>query len=119
MSVLEVTCGLKNILSEYTSLPLWEDDSDENPKPSGHDKATLDAAANRRSVLLALVFNHLCYYHPKSVTIEDSPNGLSLRLGITMEFLDEVEQLLAQDEISKYSSVAELIAAKDSLPENC
>merc|ERR1719230_272418 len=109
MSVLEVTCGLKNILSEYTSLPLWEDDSDENPKPSGHDKATLDAAANRRSVLLALVFNHLCYYHPKSVTIEDSPNGLSLRLGITLEFLEQVEELLKEPEIARHSTVSELI----------
>jgi len=118
-SPLQVTTGLKSILNEYTALPLWEDDSEENPKPSSHDKATLDAAANRRSVLLALVFNHLCYYHPKSVTIEDSPNGLSLRLGITMEFLDEVEELLSKDEVSKYSSVSELIEAKDSLPENC
>merc|ERR1719181_2042122 len=99
-SPLQVTAGLKSIIHEYTALPLWEDDSEENPKPSSHDKATLDAAANRRSVLLALVFNHLCYYHPKSVTIEDSPNGLSLRLGITMEFLDEVEELLSKDEVS-------------------
>jgi len=119
-SPLEVTKGLQRIITEYTNLPLWEDEQDEmqNSKPS-QDKATLDAAAKRRSVLLALVLNHLAYYHPKSVTIEDSSQGLSLRLGITREFLEEVARKLEEAGLDAPKKAAEVMAMQGSLPEGC
>merc|ERR1712093_671491 len=109
---------MARIVKEYTTLPLWEDENDANV-PKSSDKVTLDAAAKRRSVLLALVFNHLAYYHPKSVTIEDSSNGLSLRLGITMQFLEDVERLLEEAGLDKSMKGAEIMAMSDALPDGC
>lgn len=51
------------------------------------DKAVLEALAQRRSVLLGLLFGHLLYYHGKSVTLEDCAAGPQLRLGLSVDKL--------------------------------
>jgi len=90
-SPLEVAKGLISALTEYSELPLWEEEDDNQRPPA--ERKVLDAAANRRSVLLALMFNHLCFYHPKSCTIEDSSQGLAMRLGVDIESLQQVVEI--------------------------
>merc|ERR1712113_842152 len=81
------------------------------------DVAQLEILAVRRSVLLALVFNHLCYFHPKMVTLEDSPQGLSLRLGVPLDFLASLKERLSHLDLAGLQSGAEIAAAR--LPDNC
>merc|ERR1712178_260408 len=78
----------------------------------------LEALAVRRSVLLALVFNHLCYFHPKMVTLEDSPSGLALRLGVSLDLLASLEEILNDPLLTDaLGSHGDLAAAR--LPESC
>merc|ERR1719265_2935720 len=85
------------------------------------DVAQLAVLAVRRSVYLALVFNHLCYFHPKMVTLEDSPHGLALRLGISHDVISEVRDRLAHPAISRHRAGAEFMATATSgeVPEGC
>eukprot|EP00397_Hematodinium_sp_SG-2012_P004729 GEMP01004743.1.p1 GENE.GEMP01004743.1~~GEMP01004743.1.p1 ORF type:complete len:1107 (+),score=283.04 GEMP01004743.1:49-3321(+) len=89
-----VTRGVISVLKEYSELPLWEEEEETQRPPT--EKQVLDAAANRRSVLLALMFNHLCFYHPKSCTIEDSSTGLAMRLGVNLEVLEQVVRITSE-----------------------
>merc|ERR1712139_343720 len=111
-----VVQGLEIILTEYASLNMWEDENDESTRPSAKEVMQLEALAVRRSVLLALVFNHLCYFHPKMVTLEDSPNGLSLRLGISIDLLTSAAEIFSREPFAA-ASCADILAAK--LPEGC
>merc|ERR1712166_219906 len=52
--------------------------------------------AHRRNVLLALVFNFLSFYHSKAVTLEDSPQGLALRIGLSIPTLVTVCEILSK-----------------------
>jgi len=117
-SPLEVVQGLEVILSEYASLNMWEEEEIDSTHTSRvKDVAQLEARAVRRSVLLALVFNHLCYFHPKMVTLEDSPQGLSLRLGVTLEMLASLKELLQRAPFAGLQTAADFAAAK--APEGC
>lgn len=118
-SPLEVVQGLEAILIEYASLNMWEDENDESTRPSAKEVTQLESLAVRRSVYLAMVFNHLCYFHPKMVTLEDSPNGLSLRLGISVEMLTDIKRVLLAPSIGGRRNAAELAAAAAELPEEC
>lgn len=60
-------------------------------------RQTLEHAVNRRSVLLALLFSHLSYYHPKAVTFEDCATGVSNRIGISASQLEWI-----RDEIMRH-----------------
>ena len=93
----ELCGGLISLITEYEGLPLWQDEVQPQDEESGlSDKPALkkqdiDNASARRNILLAVVFNYLGFYHPKSVTIEDSPGGLTARLGITIEWLESLK----------------------------
>lgn len=114
---LDIVRGLTTILKEYADLNMWEEEAgDEARQSRTKDTSQLEALAVRRSVLLALVFNHLCYFHPKMVTLEDSPNGLSLRLGISLDLLSAAADVLMREPLAD-ASCADLFAMK--LPENC
>merc|ERR1712008_423115 len=95
---LDILRGLEAILREYSALNMWEEEQGEHSahvtKRSAKDAQRLEALAARRSVLLALVLNHLCYFQPKTVTLEDSPQGLLLRLGLSLEILSAATELL-------------------------
>lgn len=98
-SPLSVAHGLLEILQEYERLDLWEDEGAEGqPDRKQLDKGELELIAQRRNVLLALVFSFLSLYHPKAVTLEDSPQGLALRLGLTVEVLQKACEVLRQVE---------------------
>eukprot|EP00747_Dinoflagellata_sp_TGD_P209634 gnl/TRDRNA2_/TRDRNA2_83015_c0_seq1.p1 gnl/TRDRNA2_/TRDRNA2_83015_c0~~gnl/TRDRNA2_/TRDRNA2_83015_c0_seq1.p1 ORF type:complete len:1090 (+),score=229.66 gnl/TRDRNA2_/TRDRNA2_83015_c0_seq1:103-3372(+) len=115
---LDVARGLGTILKEYAELAMWEEEGDDTARqPRGKESSQLEALAVRRSVLLALVFNHLCYFHPKMVTLEDSPSGLSLRLGIAIETIDAIEETLGDVKLSMPQSGSDW--ANATLPENC
>eukprot|EP00927_Polykrikos_kofoidii_P060814 TRINITY_DN55721_c0_g1_i1.p1 TRINITY_DN55721_c0_g1~~TRINITY_DN55721_c0_g1_i1.p1 ORF type:complete len:1131 (+),score=193.61 TRINITY_DN55721_c0_g1_i1:235-3393(+) len=115
---LEVAQGLGSILREYVALNVWEEETDDSARTSRTKNAQrLEALAVRRSVLLALVFNHLCYFHPKMVTLEDSPQGLALRLGISDDVLADVEGVLSRAELEGHRSGADFVAAQ--LPDEC
>lgn len=116
---LDIVRGLSTILKEYADLNMWEDEADDAAARQSRSKDTsqLEALAVRRSVLLALVFNHLCYFHPKMVTLEDSPNGLSLRLGISIDLLSAAADVLSKDPLAGCSA-AEILQCSE-LPENC
>merc|ERR1719359_1350099 len=106
---LDIVRGLSKILNEYTDLNMWEEETDDAARQSrSKDVAQLEVLAVRRSVYLALVFNHLCYFHPKMVTLEDSPNGLSLRIGISIEILQDIKRVLLDPSIEGRRSAAEL-----------
>lgn len=98
----QTVIGVIEILEQYESLPLWETPSSEiasNPS----FKQTLELAVNRRSVLLALLFSHLSYYHPKAVTFEDCASGLSNRLGVNiadMEYIRDHISAFCEDNTS-------------------
>jgi len=115
---LDVVKGLSTILKEYADLNMWEEEDDNAAPRQSRTKDTsqLEALAVRRSVLLALVFNHLCYFHPKMVTLEDSPNGLSLRLGISIDLLSAAADMLSREPFAD-ASTTDLFGAR--LPENC
>jgi hypothetical protein len=118
-SPVEVVRGLDTILKEYAELNMWDDEVDEHSR-AGRAKdlaAQLEALAVRRSVFLAIVFNHLCYFHPKMVTLEDSPQGLSLRLGISTDVVADLIDLLSRAPFEGLRTGAELAAAQ--LPEGC
>merc|ERR1740138_1748827 len=93
---------------------MWEEETDDNTRAVNSsrpkDVAQLESLAVRRSVLLALVFNHLCYFHPKMVTLEDSPQGLSLRLGIALDLLAQIKELLTQPPLAGLQSATEFAA---------
>jgi len=97
---LDIVRGLEAILREYSALNMWEEEKGEHSthvaKHSTKNAQRLEALAARRSVLLALVLNHLCYFQPKTVTLEDSPQGLILRLGLSLEFLSAAAEVLNQ-----------------------
>merc|ERR1719310_236509 len=115
---LDIVRGLTTILKEYADLNMWEEEVDDAARQSRtKDTSQLETFAVRRSVLLALVFNHLCYFHPKMVTLEDSANGLSLRLGISVDMLSEAADVLAREPLSSLNSGSDFLGA--SLPENC
>lgn len=116
---LDIVRGLSTILKEYADLNMWEDEADDAAARQSRSKDTsqLEALAVRRSVLLALVFNHLCYFHPKMVTLEDSPNGLSLRLGISIDLLTAAADVLSRDPLAGCSA-SEILQCSE-LPENC
>jgi len=40
------------------------------------------------------VFNFLFFYHPKAVTLEDSPQGLAMRVGLSTTYLADVCDIL-------------------------
>lgn len=115
---IDIVRGLSTILKEYADLNMWEDEADDAAVRQSRSKDTsqLEALAVRRSVLLALVFNHLCYFHPKMVTLEDSPNGLSLRLGISIDLLAAAADVLSREPLAQCSP-AELLDM--TLPDNC
>merc|ERR1712070_1262888 len=95
----------------------WEEEVEDTARSMrSKDVAQLEVLAVRRSVYLALVFNHLCYFHPKMVTLEDSPIGLSMRLGISLELLASAAEILQREPFVD-ASCADIFAAK--LPENC
>lgn len=115
---LEVAEGLDTILREYAELNMWEEEADDSARTSRTKGVQqLEALAVRRSVLLALVFNHLCYFHPKMVTLEDSPQGLSLRLGISNDLLVDVKDLLSQPAFEGLRSGADFASTR--LPDGC
>jgi len=119
-SPLDVVRGLETILKEYVDLNMWEEDADDGVRSSpdsgrrGRDAPRPEALAKRRSVLLALVFKHLCYFHPKMVTLEDSPLGLARRLGVSVELLASVEELLLQGEPGGAAEAGEGPAGHDA-----
>lgn len=96
---LAIVDGLEVILSEYAGLNMWEEEMDDSAHNSTRvkDVQSLESRAVKRSVLLALVFNHLCYFHPKMVSLEDSPTGLANRLGLSMEVLSSLKDQLRQE----------------------
>merc|ERR1719401_2389244 len=60
---LDVVKGLETILREYAELNMWQEETDDDARtPMRKDVPQLEALAVRRSVFLALVFNHLCYF---------------------------------------------------------
>lgn len=92
---------------------MWEEETDDNSRTSrAKDVAQLEILAVRRSVFLALVFNHLCYFHPKMVTLEDSPQGLSLRLGLSLDLLAAIKDQLAQPPLAGLQTGSEFAAAQ-------
>merc|ERR1712217_564294 len=106
---LDIVQGLETILSDYAELNMWEEETDDNSRTSrAKDVAQLEILAVRRSVFLALVFNHLCYFHPKMVTLEDSPQGLSLRLGLALDLLEGIREVLSQPPLAAYRVVRNL-----------
>lgn len=114
---LDIVRGLTTILKEYADLNMWDQEDDDAVRQSRtKDTSQLEALAVRRSVLLALVFNHLCYFHPKMVTLEDSPQGLSLRLGVSPDLLAAVADVLSREPLAD-ATYADLFNVK--LPENC
>merc|ERR1719221_658257 len=109
---LDVVQGLETILRDYAELNMWEEETDDNSRTSrAKDVAQLEILAVRRSVFLALVFNHLCYFHPKMVTLEDSPQGLSLRLGVSLDLLASLKEQLLQPQFAGLQSGSEFAAA--------
>jgi len=115
---LDIVFGLESVLRDYSELNLWDEETDDASRVSrGKDGAKLDALAMKRSVILALVFNHLCYFHPKMVTLEDSPQGLSLRLGLTQDVLSTLKDVLSNPPCSGLQSGADFAGA--ALPETC
>lgn len=117
-SPLEIVRGLHTILIEYCGLNMWEEEADDAARQSrSKDTSQLEALAVRRSVLLALVFNHLCYFHPKMVTLEDSPNGLSLRLGLSADLLAAAAEALSDSSLAELHAGTEFAAART--PDSC
>jgi hypothetical protein len=92
-SPLAVARSLQSILKEYEALDLWEEETADAGQQAA--SANVEEVAQRRNVLLALVFNFLAYYHPKAVTLEDSPQGLSMRLGLSVAHMEAVCEALA------------------------
>jgi len=120
-SPLDVARGLETILKEYSDLGMWEEEEESArvARPAkDHGSSHLEALAVRRSVYLALVFNHLCYFHPKMVTLEDSPQGLSFRLGVSLDTLAALQVILTQAPFTGLGS-AEAKAGEEALPDNC
>lgn len=117
-SPLEVVQGMESILQDYADLNMWEEELEDQSRASSRrkDVAQLEARAVRRSVLLALVFNHLCFFHPKMVTLEDSPQGLSHRLGITLDLLASVREMLISPPLASLKNPTDFAAAGD---DNC
>jgi len=117
---MNVCEGLEVILNDYADLNMWEDDLEETSR-SGRvkDVAQVEQRVLRRSVLLALVFNHLCYFHPKMITLEDSPLGLSYRLGISFELLSKVKEILSQPALVNLTSRSSTDPPSDAELENC
>eukprot|EP00929_Paragymnodinium_shiwhaense_P035409 TRINITY_DN19114_c0_g1_i1.p1 TRINITY_DN19114_c0_g1~~TRINITY_DN19114_c0_g1_i1.p1 ORF type:complete len:1111 (-),score=244.58 TRINITY_DN19114_c0_g1_i1:152-3484(-) len=119
---LDVWDGLDIILKEYAELNMWEEEVEEAARSSrAKDVAQLEVLAVRRSVYLALVFNHLCYFHPKMVTLEDSPQGLALRLGISNDVISEVREQLSRPSLACLRSAGDFARAQasGSVPEGC
>jgi len=85
-SPLEVASCLERVLEEFGRLNIGDED------PLQHWRQT---RPSRRDTLLSLVFNHLCYFHPGSVTLECSQQGLALRLGLSLEFLRDLQAVLS------------------------
>merc|ERR1711920_61045 len=112
---LDIVCGLDTILKDYADLNMWEDETDDSRASRQKDVAQLEALAVRRSVYLALIFNHLCYFHPKMVTLEDSPQGLSLRLGLSLDLLAAIKEQLAQAPLAGLQTGSEFASA--ALPD--
>jgi len=116
---LDVVQGLEIILRDYAELNMWEEETEDNSRTAGSLRKGvrgLEALAVRRSVFLALVFNHLCYFHPKMVTLEDSPQGLSLRLGVSVDLLADLKEKLSQPPLAGLRTGADF--ATVSLPES-
>lgn len=119
-SPAEVAHGLEIVLREYADLNMWEEETDDNSRASRtKDVNQVEALALRRSVLLALVFNHLCYFHPKMVTLEDSPQGLSFRLGISLDALASFRDVLADPALSSLRTGAQVVEDSPNFPESC
>jgi len=118
-SPLAVIQGMESILQEYQGLDLWEEDLEGSSRTSSapKDAKRTEELSQRRNVLIALVFNHLCYYHPKSVTLEDSASGLSLRLGVSLELLVSIKELLAHPSFYGLEKAEDFAEAQ--LPESC
>jgi hypothetical protein len=116
---LEIVRGLSMILKEYGDLKMWDEEDDDSVRQSRTklDTAQLETLAVRRSVLLALVFNHLCYFHPKMVTLEDSPSGLSLRLGVWLDLLTSAADILSQEPWNDLHDGGDFWSAR--LPDSC
>jgi hypothetical protein len=106
---LAVAQSLHKILKEYEALDLWEEDTG-NDGQAPAASTNIEEVAQRRNVLLALVFNFLAYYHPKAVTLEDSPQGLSMRLGLSVAHMEAVCDSLAT------ASPQDLAAATEPTP---
>merc|ERR1719181_1382271 len=103
---MDVVRGLSVILKEYAELNMWDEEADDAAARQSRSKDTsqLEALAVRRSVLLALVFNHLCYFHPKMVTLEDSPIGLSMRLGVSLDLLSAAADIFSKEPLAGCSA---------------
>ncbi|CAD7937278.1 unnamed protein product [Amoebophrya sp. A120] len=100
-SLLHLVGSLIALLKQYEALPLWDQGSYQNRNasagfvvPSAETKQSLELALNRRSVLLGVLFSHLCYYHPKAVTFEDTNTGLANRLGVSLPQLESFRDFL-------------------------
>ncbi|CAD7971607.1 unnamed protein product [Amoebophrya sp. A25] len=99
-SVLHTLVGIIDVLREYCSLPLWTSstggsgvtsvlgDSSSAPSPS-------TGASTRRSLLLAVLFSHLCFFQPKVVSLEDTATGLLHRMGVDLPTLELLRDELA------------------------
>lgn len=114
---LDIVQGLEVILGEYAELNMWEEETEDHAHAArAKDAQQLETLAVQRSVFLALIFNHLCYFHPKMVTLEDSPQGLSLRLGLSLDLLAAIREQLSQPPLAGLRTVEEFAAA--SVPED-
>mmetsp|Transcript_18122 Transcript_18122/g.43535 ORF Transcript_18122/g.43535 Transcript_18122/m.43535 type:complete len:1082 (-) Transcript_18122:114-3359(-) len=101
-SPLAVARGMLHLLQEYSALSLWDEEQTDDPGTrlmTKAEKSKSDQASSRRNVLLALCFNHMCFFHPKAVTLENSRDGLANRLGVTVEVLQQVVQVLSAPEL--------------------
>merc|ERR1712232_1217869 len=115
---VDVVRGLATILTDYAALNMWEAESNGQLRAvSGKSEAQLEKLGVQRDTYLALLFSHLCFFHPKIVTLEDSPDGLSLRLGISVDVLMEIQALFSLFSISNSRSALEVDAS--ILPEGC
>ncbi|CAE8633184.1 unnamed protein product, partial [Polarella glacialis] len=77
-SPLDLVLGLENVLREYSELGLEQD------------------APQLQAVLVSLAFRHLCFFSPKSVSLQDGADGLATRLGVNLDQLAWLKEMLVR-----------------------
>ncbi|CAE8660376.1 unnamed protein product, partial [Polarella glacialis] len=76
-------------------------------------------APQLQAVLVSLAFRHLCFFSPKSVSLQDGADGLATRLGVNLDQLAWLKEMLVRPPLNTVQEGADLAAVAKQLPADC